>query len=144
MRDASVDFAVGFMSFMDMADPPRALREARRVLRPGGFLQFSVLHPAMTVPVRRWVNDETSGDRTALAIGGDFEEGPLEETWSFGAAPEQLRQSTGHSRSATPARRFRGGSTTSSPPGLVLEAVCEQRMRMKPRLRLTPRWQTPG
>jgi len=51
-----------------------------------------VVGPAMTVPVRRWVNDETSGDRTALAIGGDFEEGPLEETWSFGAAPEQLRR----------------------------------------------------
>jgi hypothetical protein len=68
------------MSFMDMADSPRVLQEAQRVLRPGGFLQFSILHPAMLVPVGRSVNDETSGERVALAIENYFEKGPLEET----------------------------------------------------------------
>jgi SAM-dependent methyltransferase len=125
VRDASVDFAVGFMSFMDMADPSRALQEAQRVLRPGGFLQFSILHPAMTVPVRRWVNDETTGERIALAIGGYFEEGPLEETWSFGAAPEQLRLKHQPFRVRYARKTLSGWLNDVVAAGLVLEAICE-------------------
>lgn len=36
--DGSFDFVTAFMSLMDMADQGRALCEAQRVLRPGGFL----------------------------------------------------------------------------------------------------------
>ena len=35
---ASFDFAVAFMSLMDVGDLDRALNEAYRVLKPGGFL----------------------------------------------------------------------------------------------------------
>ncbi len=38
---AAFDFAVAFMSLMDMPDQRRAVQEVARVLRPGGFLQFS-------------------------------------------------------------------------------------------------------
>ena len=62
------------MSLMDVADPERVLREVARVLRPRGFVQFSVVHPATSTPIRRWVADE-SGGRAALAIGGYFYEG---------------------------------------------------------------------
>jgi len=41
----SFDFATAFMSMMDMANHGAALCEAARVFRPGGFLQFSILHP---------------------------------------------------------------------------------------------------
>jgi len=40
--DASFDFATGFMSFMDVPETERVLAEAYRVLKPGGFLQFSI------------------------------------------------------------------------------------------------------
>lgn len=43
--DATFDFAVGFMSFMDIPETERVLAEAYRVLKPGGFLQFSIEHP---------------------------------------------------------------------------------------------------
>jgi ubiquinone/menaquinone biosynthesis C-methylase UbiE len=38
------------MSLMDVADPERTLLEVARVLRPGGFVQFSVVHPVMSTP----------------------------------------------------------------------------------------------
>jgi ubiquinone/menaquinone biosynthesis C-methylase UbiE len=39
--DESFDFAVAFMSLMDMPEIERVLAEVFRVLQPGGFLQFS-------------------------------------------------------------------------------------------------------
>jgi SAM-dependent methyltransferase len=85
------DFVTAFMSLMDVGDPDAALREIARVLKTEGFVQFSIAHPFTNTPVRRWIDSET-GEREALAVGGYFYEGPLEETWIFGAAPEELRQ----------------------------------------------------
>ena len=36
------DFATAFMSLMDVPEPETAIQEAFRVLKPGGFLQFSI------------------------------------------------------------------------------------------------------
>jgi 2-polyprenyl-3-methyl-5-hydroxy-6-metoxy-1,4-benzoquinol methylase len=87
----SFDVVTAFMSLMDVADPERTLAEVARILRPGGFVQFSVVHPATSTPIRRWVDDE-AGERQALAIGDYFYEGPLTETWTFEAAPEEVRE----------------------------------------------------
>jgi SAM-dependent methyltransferase len=89
-RDTSFDFVTGFMSLMDVADPETTLREVARVLRPGGFGQFSIVHPFTCTPVRRWL-DDASGRREALAIGDYFSEDPLTETWTFGSQPAELR-----------------------------------------------------
>ena len=43
--DATFDFATGFMSFMDIPETARVVSEAYRVLKSGGFLQFSIAHP---------------------------------------------------------------------------------------------------
>src|SRR5256886_6546433 len=43
--DATFDFATAFMSLMDVPETVRVLAEAYRVLKPGGFLQFSIAHP---------------------------------------------------------------------------------------------------
>ena len=87
--DASFDFCVSFMAMMDCQNHPGALAEAYRVLRPGGFLQFSITHPVTTTPVRYWVRDE-AGNKQALALSSYFdgEHGTLEE-WIFGAAPDE-------------------------------------------------------
>lgn len=84
------DVVTAFMSLMDVADPEGTLHEIARVLRPGGTVQFSVLHPVMTTPTRRWVFDE-AGRRETLAIGDYFGGGTATETWTFGSAPADLQ-----------------------------------------------------
>ena len=85
------DFATAFMSFMDIPETDRVLAEAFRVLRPGGFLQFSILHPCFNPPHRRVCRDE---DRIAYALElGDYfvdARGRIDE-WYFGGAPETTR-----------------------------------------------------
>jgi SAM-dependent methyltransferase len=85
------DFVTAFMSLMDMSDPDTVLAEVGRVLRPTGFLQFSIGHPFTTTPIRRWV-ENPDGEREALAIGDYFYEGKFAEDWSFpGASSVQER-----------------------------------------------------
>jgi ubiquinone/menaquinone biosynthesis C-methylase UbiE len=47
--DEAFDFAVAFMSLMDMPDLDPVLREAFRVVKAGGFLQFSITPPCSGV-----------------------------------------------------------------------------------------------
>jgi len=81
------DFATAFMSLMDMPAPHAALLEANRVLRFGGFLQFSLLHPCFNPPHRRLLRD-AGGHAYAVEVGRYFEStaGEIDE-WLFSAAP---------------------------------------------------------
>ena len=90
--DASFDFATAFMCLMDIPKPERAIQEAYRVLRPGGFFQFSICHPCFQTPRWRWVKDE-SGRKIGIVCGDYFDriDGTVDE-WIFGAAPEELKQ----------------------------------------------------
>jgi SAM-dependent methyltransferase len=89
--DGRFDFATAFMSLMDVPDFRLALGEAHRVVRPGGFLQFSILHPCFVPPHRRVIRDP---DRTphAIEIARYFDniDGEV-EYWKFSAAPESQR-----------------------------------------------------
>lgn len=89
--DAAFDFATSFMCLMDFAETDRALVEAHRVIRPGGFLQFSISHPCFDTPHRRTVRDET-GRVYAVEVGRYFDRvhGRVDE-WTFSAAPPELR-----------------------------------------------------
>lgn len=91
--DESFDFAVGFMSLMDIPEVEEVLAEAIRVLKPNGFLQFSIEHPCFATPHRRKVRDD-QGRTLAVEVGGYFSDrdGEIEE-WLFGSAPMKLRQS---------------------------------------------------
>ena len=90
-REASFDFAVAFMSLMDIPEYEKALAEAFRVLRPSGFLQFSITHPCSDTPHRRNLRD--AGRKTyALEVGGYFAGTPDRvDEWLFGAAPAELK-----------------------------------------------------
>ena len=88
--DSSFDFATAFMSLMDVADARRALREAHRVVRPAGFLQFSILHPCFATPYRR-VKRDGDGVAYAVEVGQYFDRQPFVETWQFSAAPPEVR-----------------------------------------------------
>lgn len=85
------DFATAFMSLMDIPETEQALREAFRVLKPGGFLQFSITHPCFNTPHRKNLRDAT-GKTYAIEIGGYFEkqDGRIDE-WIFGAAPPPMK-----------------------------------------------------
>lgn len=70
LRGRRFDVVVGCMSFMDMPEVHRVLRNARRLLKPNGRLVFSVSHPGSTAALR-W---ERSGirDRGAMLVGPYF------------------------------------------------------------------------
>jgi len=120
---STFDAVTAFMSLMDVADPERTLGEVARVLRPGGFVQFSVLHPVMAAPVGRWLNDE-SGVRQARAVGDYFYQGPLTETWAFSAAA-QVQDRYPPFTITYVRRTLAGWLSAVLGAGLVIEAIAE-------------------
>lgn len=121
------DFATAFMSMMDMADPGAALRETARVLRPGGFLQFSILHPCFVPPYRK-VLREPDGTTRAIEIGGYFDatDGRI-DTFRFQNLPEEERQSTEPFRVPRFHRTLSGWVDLIVGAGLMIERLGEPR-----------------
>lgn len=92
-EDCSFDFATAFMSLMDMPDQGRALSEAFRVLRPGGFLQFAILHPCFVPPHRKVLRDE-AGRAWAIEVGGYFDaiDGRVDRWWFETLSAEERKK----------------------------------------------------
>ncbi|MDQ0291809.1 class I SAM-dependent methyltransferase [Oligosphaera ethanolica] len=90
--DGRFDFATAVMSLMDIPETGRVLAEAFRVLKPGGFMQFSICHPCFDTPHRRNLRNE-QGLTYAIEVGDYFRslDGELSE-WLFGSAPSELKQ----------------------------------------------------
>lgn len=90
--DSGFDFAVAVMSLMDLPDTEKVLAEVFRIIKPGGFLQFSITHPCSDVPHRKNLRDD-QGRSYAFELGGYFEnlEGDMTE-WIFSTTPEELRR----------------------------------------------------
>ena len=86
------DFATAFMSLMEMADHGAALKEAARVLHPGGFFQFSIIHPCFAPPHRRVVRD-AYGRAQSIEVARYFEptNGHVNE-WIFTDLPAKERK----------------------------------------------------
>jgi hypothetical protein len=77
------------MSFMDIAQMDCALAEAHRVLRPRGFLQFSITHPCFKTSRRRRLRDE-NGSTYAIEVSDYFRNlrGDVVELLFSGGPPE--------------------------------------------------------
>jgi len=90
--DETFDFATAFMSLMDIPDQATALAEAHRVLRPGSFLQFSILHPCFVPPHRRVLREADGTTVRAIEVSGYFDniDGRVDRWW-FGAASHEER-----------------------------------------------------
>lgn len=88
------DFATGFMSLMDMPQTERVVAEAHRVLKPGGFLQFSILHPCFNTPHRRNLRD-ARGLTYAIEVGDYFHNrnGEIDQ-WLFATVPPAIKRQT--------------------------------------------------
>lgn len=89
--DCAFDFTTAVMSLMDMTDPIKVLAEIYRVLKPGGFLQFSICHPNTDMRLRKVAFDE-NGEPTGLILGGYYNAGTAVDEWMFGLAPEEVTQ----------------------------------------------------
>lgn len=85
------DFATAVMSLMDLPDHGLALKEIHRVLRAGGFLQFSITHPCFFPPYRRLLRTP-QGKAYAVEVGRYFErvDGKIDR-WLFSAAPHEAK-----------------------------------------------------
>jgi SAM-dependent methyltransferase len=84
----SFDLAVSTMALMDGPDFDGAAREAHRVLRPGGGVYFSVLHPCFVTPMQKWLRDE-AGEEIGFRVGEYFTDDIYIDRWRFSAAPEE-------------------------------------------------------
>jgi ubiquinone/menaquinone biosynthesis C-methylase UbiE len=123
--DATFDFATAVMSLMDMPRPEDAIHEAARVLKPGGFLQFSLTHPCSNTPYRRLLRDAQRRPY-AMQTGGYFE-GPSGATdeWLFGAAPPEVRAGLRPFRLPQFHRTLAEWLNMTIDAGLVIEHVAE-------------------
>jgi SAM-dependent methyltransferase len=123
--DRTFDFAMATMSFMDIPDHERVVREAHRVLRLGGFLQFSICHPCFSTVRWEWLRDE-KGKKCAVACGDYFFPPPPKiEEWTFGAAPPEAREGLPPFRTAYFHRTLSGWLNLLLETGFTLERFCE-------------------
>jgi len=125
--DASFDFAAGFMSFMDVPETGNLLTEAHRILKPGGFLQFSISHPCFDTPHRK--NLRRLGGKTyAIEVGGYFEgcDGEVTE-WLFKAAPARIRNDLPKFRTPRFTRTLSYWFNALIETGFVIERIEEPR-----------------
>ncbi len=85
------DFATAFMSLMEFPETLEALVEVWRVLKPGGFLQFSITHPCFNTVDRENLRDEY-GKTWGVQLGDYFAPctGQI-ATWTFSDATEEVR-----------------------------------------------------
>lgn len=87
--DQAFDFVMSTMVLMDLEDLDGALKEIHRVLKSGGFFQFSIVHPCFQTPGMGWIFDEQN-NRVGVQASRYFEEGRIDDEWTFTAAPESV------------------------------------------------------
>jgi ubiquinone/menaquinone biosynthesis C-methylase UbiE len=119
------DFATAVMSLMDLPDQMQAFREIHRVLRPGGFLQFSITHPCFSTPHRRNLRS-ADGQTYAIEVGRYFErvDGRIDR-WTFSAAPEDVKAGLEPFEVPLFHRTLAEWLNTIIQSGLLLERVAE-------------------
>ena len=123
--DNDFDFAISTMSLMDIAENEKAITEAYRVIKPGGFFQFSITHPCFANSDYEWVRNE-EGRRTGFIVKDYFKKlnGELEE-WIFGAAPKELTKKMRKFRIPRFTRTLSEWLNLLIEKGFILEEFCE-------------------
>ena len=91
MPDASFDLVVSTLALMDGADLSSTMHGAYRLLKPGGALAFSIIHPCHITPGLRWERDGTD-NATGLVVDRCHERTPFAERWRFGDRPAAMRE----------------------------------------------------
>lgn len=126
-RDACFDFATGFMSFMDIPETDQVLSEAFRVIKPGGFLQFSITHPCYDTPHRVNLRNQ-EGLTYAIEVGDYFRnlEGQVTE-WLFSSAPPDAVEGTQPFKTPRFTRTLGQWFNLLIDTGFIMERISEPR-----------------
>ena len=124
--DNDFDFAIATMSLMDMVENERAISEAYRVIKPGGFFQFSITHPFLAnSDYATWIRNE-EGRKTGFIIKDYFKQfnGELQE-WIFGAAPKEITEKMKKFKIPRFTRTLSDWLNLLIANGFILEEFCE-------------------
>jgi len=84
--DAAFDAVVSSMALMDGPDFEGAVKEIFRVLRPGGELMFSIIHPCFMTRGLGWIREEDE-NAVKITVSDYFAREPWVEHWRFSKAP---------------------------------------------------------
>jgi ubiquinone/menaquinone biosynthesis C-methylase UbiE len=86
--DSNFDFVMATMFLMDVPEPLLCIREAFRVLKSGGFFQFSITHPCFQTRRWEWIKEN---DKKVGVICGDYFEGAQGQisSWTFTSSNEE-------------------------------------------------------
>ncbi len=123
--DDCFDFAMATMSLMDTPDHEKVIHEIWRVIKPGGFFQFSITHPCFQTPRWKWICDET-GQRIALECGDYFSPPEHEiEEWMHTSAPPEMERQFGKFRIPVFRRTLSGWVNMLIDAGFALEQMVE-------------------
>ncbi len=96
VRDDSFDLAVSYIVFVDLVDYSGSIREAYRVLRPGGRFIVCNLHPMRTAvkSVDGWISDRSG--KLFYPVDNYTEEGEREFLWWGGPFINMHRMLSSH------------------------------------------------
>lgn len=124
-EDGAFDFATAFMCLMDVPDQAATFREARRVIRPGGFLQFSILHPCFAPPSRKVLRD-AEGRTLGVEVAGYFDriDGRI-DTWWFSTVSAEERETVAPFQTPRFHRTLSEWVAMICAAGLVIDAFVE-------------------
>ena len=126
-EDNSFDFAMATMSLMDIPETDKAIKQAWRVIRPGGFFQFSISHPCFFTPKMELIYDDNE-QPDCIKCGQYYRElnGEIEE-WIFSAAPEELKKTRAKFKVPRFTRTLSKWLNLLIDTGFVLERFAEPR-----------------
>lgn len=137
--DSTFDAATAFMSLMDIPETERVLGEAFRVIRPGGFFQFSISHPCFDTPFRRTVRDE-HGVKIGVEVGDYWGkvDGRVEQ-WLFSSAPADVKAGLEPFKTPRFTRTLSGWLNLALDTGFTIERFSEpyasdEAIQARPRL----------
>ena len=81
--DENFDYVLAFMCLMDLKHPKLAIKEAYRVLKPGGYFQISIIHPCFaSQPHHKHIVD-ANGETIGLEVGRYYDEGIQNVEWNL-------------------------------------------------------------